>query len=79
MTNTSFGTVTLQKLLKKMRGYSTLTVEAVADDKLPQFNPEFLQDTVPENNGTLFLLHIPRGLVEKYLVTMCITGDPQFV
>lgn len=64
--------------IEKMRGYSTLTVEAVADDKLPQFNPEFLQDTVLKQRYSISATY-PSSLVEKYLVTMCITGDPQFV
>lgn len=64
--------------IEKMRPYSTLTVEAVADDKLPAFNPEFIQDTVLKQRYSIAATY-PSSLVEKYLVTAYLTRNIQFV
>lgn len=57
-----------ERAIQYARPFSTLSVEAVALNKLPNLNPEYIKDTVLEENYSVGSTY-PDGLVEKYLVS----------
>lgn len=64
------------QVIEKMRPFGTLTVEAVANDKLPPLNIGNLNESVLKQGYSVTATY-PGGLVEKHLVTKYLVTEPQ--